>query len=82
MNFLQTVKTTTTAANKASSSRYRDIIIKHQIERIQYKAKDGGSSIYVPEHWGETAASLVSKQYFKKEGFTIIKRPKGFNITW
>ena len=82
MNFLHTVKTTTTDAQKANSSWYKDIVIKTAIERIQQKAKQGGSSIYVPEHWGETTASTVSKQYFKKEGFTIVKRPNGFNITW
>jgi len=82
MNFLQTIKTTTTAVKNANSKSYRDFVIKSQIERIQYKAKQGGNSIYVPEHWGETTASLLSKQYFKKEGFTIIKKPKGFNITW
>jgi hypothetical protein len=82
MNFLHTIKTTTTDAQKANSSWYKDIVIKTAIERIQQKAKQGGSSIYVPEHWGETTASTVSKQYFKKEGFTIVKRPNGFNITW
>ena len=82
MNFLQTVKTTTTAVKNANSKSYRDTVIKDQINRIQRKAKDGRNSIYVPEHWGETTASVVSKQYFKKEGFTIIKKPNGFNISW
>ncbi len=82
MNFLQTVKTTTTAAKNANSKTHRDFVIKNQIARIQRKAKEGGNSIYVPEHWGETTASVVSKQYFKKEGFTILKKPNGFNISW
>ena len=83
-SLLQSVVSKTHSVLKTKTEAKSKEAIRRLVARVQNAAAKGSSHIYVHgKTYGRSDPfSNAKRQYFEKEGFTVVDAKNGFKISW